>query len=183
MDLDTFVSESSRIKERVKEIKQMPQGANWLFQSLSHFQKAYPSELVIALKELQTEKEESSVFGLLIENNASDQQLQDIEQLDGLGIFAADIRQLLIESILKPLTVLDEKAKKNGSKGNIDVPVDWPEQVEPNLVAAEKLVNEAQLFFTEENMKRLKSIPLSPEAAKMVSTLRWDCDKGVVKNG
>lgn len=183
MDLDTFVSESRRIKERVKELKQMSQGANWLFQSLSHFQKAYPSELVIALKELQAGKEESSVFELLIENNASDQQLQDIEQLDGLGIFVADIRQLLIESVLKPLKILDEKVKKAESKGAVDVSVDWPDQVEHNLVAAEKLVIEAQLFFTEENIKRLNSIPLPIEAAKMVSTLRWDCDKGVVKSG
>ncbi|MEH6472962.1 MAG: hypothetical protein V7752_17115 [Halopseudomonas sp.] len=183
MDLDTFVSESRRIKERVKELKQMSQGANWLFQSLSHFQKAYPSELVISLKELQAGKEESSVFELLIENNASDQQLQDIEQLDGLDIFVADIRQLLIERVLKPLAILDEKAKKAGSKGAVDVPVDWADQVEHNLVAAEKLVIEAQLFFTEENINRLKSIPLPNEAAEIVSTLRWDCDKGVVISG
>ncbi len=183
MDLDIFVSESRRIKERVKELKQMPQGANWLFQSLSHFQKAYPSELVIALKELQAGKEESTVFECLIENNASDQQLQDIEQLDGLGIFVADIRELLVESVLKPLAILDEKAKKARSKGVVGVSFDWPDQVEHNLVAAEKLLIEAQLFFTEENIKRLHSIPLPNEAAKRVSTLRWDCAKGGVKSG
>lgn len=177
MDLDTFVSESCLIKGRVKELKQKPQGANWLFQSLSHFQKSYPPELVAALKELQAGKEESSVFELLIENNASDQQLQDIEQLDGLGIFAADIRHLLIESVLKPLTKLDDKAKKAGSKGTVDIPVDWAEEVEHSLVTAEKLLIEAQLFFTEQNIERLKSIPLPDKAAKTVRALRWDCDR------
>lgn len=183
MDLDIFFSESQRIKERVKELKQMPQGANWLYQSLSHFQKAYPAELISALKELQAGKEDSTVFERLIENNASDQQLQDVEQLQGLAIFVADIRQLLIESVLKPLTIQDEKVKKAGSKGAVQVVVNWPDQVEHSLAAAEKLVLEAQLFFTEENIKRLKSIPLPSDAAKIVSTLRWDCHQGGVKSG
>ena len=83
MALDTFVSESARIKERVKELKQMSRGANWLYQSQSNFQKACPQQLLSALQELQAGKEESSVFERLIENNASDKQLQDVEQLEG----------------------------------------------------------------------------------------------------
>ncbi len=180
MDLDTFVSESSQIKERIKELKQMPKGANWLFQSLSNFKKAYPSELIVALKNLQAGKEESSVFELLIENNANDQQLRDIEQLDGLGIFVADIRNLLIEGVLKPLIKLDEETE--GLKGSVEISADWTDQVEHNIVTAENLTIEARLFFTEENIKRLKSIPLSDKAAKTVRTVRWDCDKGVVKS-
>jgi hypothetical protein len=183
MDLDTFISESTNIKQRVKALKQAPQGANWLFQSLSHFKKAYPAELISALKELQAGHEESSVFERLIEDNASDQQLQDVEQLTGLGIFVADIRQLLIERVLKPLAQLDEKAKKSGPQGSVDIPADWADQVERNLVTAETLVTEAQFFFTEENIQRLKSIPLPDKAAQAVRTLRWDCDKGVLKSG
>ena len=90
------------------------------------------------MQELQAGKEESSVFERLIENNASDKQLQDVEQLEGLGIFTDDICQLLIERVLTPLTQLDEKAKQSGATGTIGIPVDWTDQVEHNLVAAEK---------------------------------------------
>ena len=183
MALNTFVSESARIKERVKELKQMSRGANWLYQSQSNFQKACPQQLLSALQELQAGKEESSVFERLIENNASDKQLQDVEQLEGLGIFTDDIRQLLIERVLTPLTQLDEKAKQSGSAGTIGIPVDWTDQVEHNLVAAANLIAEAQVFFTEENIKRLKSIPLADKAAQAVRALRWDCGKGMVKSG
>ena len=134
------------------------------------------------MQELQAGKEESSVFECLIENNASDKQLQDVEQLVGLGNFTDDTRQLLIERVLTPLTQLDEKAKQSGSTGIIGIPVDWTDQVEHNLVAAEKLIAEAQVFFTEANIKRLKSIPLADKAAQAVRALRWDCDKGMVKS-
>lgn len=182
MTLDAFASESTRIKERVKVLKQMPRGANWLYQSQNHFQKAYPSALLSALKELQTGKEESSVFDLLIENNASDQQLQDVEQLEGLGIFTEDIRHFLIERVLKPLTQLDEKAKNTDTPETIGIPADWTDQVEHDLATAEKLIAEAQVFFTEENIKRLKSIPLTDKAAQTVRRLHWDCEKGMVKS-
>ncbi|MEH6625996.1 MAG: hypothetical protein V7739_06115 [Motiliproteus sp.] len=181
MDLDTFINESTQIKQRVKELKQANQGANWLFQSLSQFQKAYPLELVNALQELQASKDNSSIFERLIENNASDQQLQDVEQLQGLGIFCADIRQLLIENVLKPLTKLDEKAKKAEPEGSIRIAVDWAEQIERNLVMAENLIAEAQLFFCDDNIKRLQSVPLSETAAKKVRSLDWNCDQGAAK--
>ena len=185
IELDTFISESESIKARVKELKQMSRGANWLFKSLSQFQKVYPTELFVALNELRMKKEESEIFEQLIESNASDQQLQDVEQLEGLGIFAGDldIRQLLIERILKPLKELDDKAKKVEPQESIGVPVDWSDQVEGYFVLAEKLISEAQLFFAEENLERLKSIPLAPKAAKTVRTLRWDCDNGDVIKG
>ncbi|OMH39493.1 hypothetical protein [Motiliproteus sp. MSK22-1] len=185
IELDTFISQSEGIKERVKELKQMSKGANWLFKSLSQFQKTYPAELFSALEELRLKKEESTVYEQLIESNATDQQLQNVEQLAGLGVFSADldIRQLLIERILKPLKELDEKAKKVESQGSIGVPVDWSDQVEGYFILAEKLIAEAQLFFSEENLERLKSIPLTPKAAQTVRTLRWDCEKGdVVKS-
>ena len=68
--------------------------------------------MLSALEELQTGKEGCPVFERLIENNTSDQQLQDVEQLEGLGMFTEDVRQLLIERGLKPLTQLEEKAKQ-----------------------------------------------------------------------
>ena len=183
MSLDDFVNLSGRIKERVKELKEMPRGANWLYQSLNNFQKASPADLLSALKELQAEKEESSILESLIENNASDQQLEDVEQLEGLDIFTGDIRQLLIEQVLKPLQALESKAKQAGSQQAISVPVDWTEQVDQNLGAAEKLIADARVFFTEENINRLKSIPLDDKAARTVRALRWDRDKEMVKGG
>ncbi|GGK55450.1 hypothetical protein [Amphritea balenae] len=183
MSLDDFVNLSGRIKERVKELKEMPRGANWLYQSLNNFQKASPPDLLSALKELQAEKEESSILESLIENNASDQQLEDVEQLEGLDIFTGDIRQLLIEQVLKPLQALESKAKQAGSQQAISVPIDWTEQVDHNLGAAEKLIADARVFFTEENINRLKSIPLDDKAARAVRALRWDRDKEMVKGG
>jgi len=179
--LETYITESANIKQRVQQLKQMPKGANWLYQSLSQFQKACPPELLSALKELQAKKEESAVFESLIENDASDQQLQDIEQLEGLDVFTSDIRQLLIERVLKPLTELDAKAKEGVQ--SVAIPVDWIDQVEQNFVAAETLIAEAQIFFTDDNIKRLHSIPLEDKAAKAFRSFRWDCDKGAAKKG
>lgn len=181
IEIETYIGESARIKERIKQLKQMPNGANWLYQSISQFQKAYPQELISALKELQRKGEESDVFNTLIENNASDQQLQDLEQLVGLSIFTQDIRKVLIEDILKPLNLLDEKAKKSGELSTIAIPIDWSNQVKKNLETAEQLIAEAQLFFKEDNMKRLSSIPIEEKASRTLRNLRWDYDKGALK--
>jgi len=174
-----FTRECERIKEQVKTLKQASRGGNWLFQSLSQFQKASPAELLTSLQQLQRDPQAEAVFERLIERDASDQQLQDVEQLQGLAIFAEDIRELLIERILKPLTLLEEKAAKAGADGSVAVPLRWTEQVDSDLSAAEQLIAEGRSFFTESNLKRLRSVPLDDQAALQVRNLHWNCDKGM----
>ncbi len=181
IDLATFTEQSARIKARVKELKLMHKGANWVFQSLSQLQKIYPAELITALHQLEQDKEDNGIFEQLIENNASDQQLQDVETLTGLGVFRDDIRQLLIEQILKPLAELDAKATKAAAKNSTSIPYNWTEQVETSIAAAEALIEEARQFFTDENINKLKSIPLPDKAAKVVRGIAWVEDKGLVQ--
>ncbi|GMQ88133.1 MAG: hypothetical protein BMS9Abin08_1358 [Gammaproteobacteria bacterium] len=84
--LNKVLEQSDVIKTRVKELKQAPKGANWLYQAQTSFRKAAPADLLATLKTLATS-----------ETGAEESQLQ------GLGIFAADIREELISKILKPL--------------------------------------------------------------------------------
>ncbi len=177
---EDFLAQSLLAKQRVKELKQQPKGANWLYKSLANFRQAYPAELFSALSSLNAEGENSPVYEQLIEVDASDQQLQAVEQLEGMAVFDGDIQQLLIEGILKPLKALDEKAGK-AAGADIRIPVDWAENTERNFESAEKLLQQAQLFFTPENTERLKSIPLAGKAATQLATLHWDCDQGMVK--
>lgn len=181
IDMATYTEQSAQIKARVKELKLMHKGANWVFQSLNQLQKTCPAELIEALHRLAQDKEDSDIFEQLIENNASDQQLQDVEALTGLGVFRHDIRQLLIDQILKPLAELDTQASKAAGKATTSIPHNWTEQVETSIAAAEILIEDAHRFFTEENISRLRSIPLPDKAAKIVRGIAWVEDQGLVQ--
>ncbi len=100
--LNNVLEHSDVIKGRVKELKQTPNGANWLYQMLTMFRKTCPIDLLAALKELVTNKNDSAILAAIIENEADPSQLERVEQLQGLGIFDADIREELIDNILKP---------------------------------------------------------------------------------
>ncbi len=183
MGTEIFVAETARVKERVKELQLEHQGANWLYKSLNQFRKSYPAEVLTALEDLRQRGDESGVLEKMIETNASDKQLQDIEQLQGLEVLTGDIRALLIEQVLKPLTDLEKKANSAGPGGKILVPIAWSAQVESNLEAAQLLIENARLFFSEDNIERLNSLPLSEEAARKVRSMHWDSDKGMPKRG
>jgi len=173
-----YTRDSARIRAQVKALKQAEQGANWLFQSVSGFLKVCPEELLAALHALRQDPEAETVYAALFERNASDEQLQAVEQLQGLGVFAADIRELLVERVLKPLTALDAKAVKAGDGGSLSVALHWPQALEADLAAAEALIAAGRLFFTEANLQRLRSIPLSEPAEQVLRNLRWDCEAG-----
>lgn len=178
LSYETFVAESECIKVRLKALKQDPQGGNWLFQSLTQFYKHYPAELFDALRQLQQDAPREALFELLIERNGSDQQLQDLEQLEGLAVLDGDIRELLVERIHKPLLKLDEKAARSGAGGTLTVPLAWSDEVEQAFTAAEQLIDAGRAFFSDTNLQRLRSIPLDEKAAATVRSLRWDCSKG-----
>ncbi len=46
--LNKVLEQSDVIKRRVKELKQAPKGANWLYQMLTMFRKTYPIDLLAA---------------------------------------------------------------------------------------------------------------------------------------
>ena len=111
--LNTVLEQSDAIKERTKELKQAPNGGNWLYQVLTSFRDIYPTDLLTALKELATNKDDNAI---LTENETTPSQLEHIKQLQGLGIFAADIREELIGKILKPLKELEGTRQRSGRK-------------------------------------------------------------------
>jgi hypothetical protein len=156
--LNTVLEQADVIKERINDLKQAPKGANWLYRVFTSFYKTYPANLLAALKELVTNKDENTILAALAENEADPSQLEHVEQLQGLGIFAADIREELIGKILKSLIELEEQ-----------------------FACAEYLVEEGRAFFDTENLERLKSIPLPEDSARLVRSLHWDCDKAAAK--
>ena len=101
--LNKVLEQSDVIKTRVKVLKQASKGANWLYQTLTSFRKIAPAELLATLKTLATEKEDNAILRALAEEGVDPARLEQVQQLQGLGIFAADIREELIGKILKPL--------------------------------------------------------------------------------
>ena len=178
--LNAILNQSDEIKSRIKELKQAPYGANWLYLSLTNFRMAYPSELLSALKELAANKEDNAILSALIENNDSS-CIEQVEQLQGLGIFATDIREVLIENVLKPLKQLEEYAANPGSKRSLAAYCRWAEGLDDQFARAEQLVEEGHAFFNRENLERLKSIPLPEKSARLTRSIHWDYDKSKAK--
>ena len=114
--LNTILQQSDAIKCRVKDLKRGRHGANWLYQSLSNFRRTYPAELLAALSKLAVNQEDASILDALVENETGQSRLEQIQQLQGLGIFTTDIRETLIENILKPLDMAGGNCRGPGPK-------------------------------------------------------------------
>lgn len=183
IQLNTVLEQSEAIKARINELKRRPRGANWLYRSLSNFQKSYPKELLNALRELATNKEDNTIFSGLVDNDGDKFRREQIEQLQGLDIFATDIREALIGKILKPLKQLEEIAEKHGAGPNPSLAArcKWADSLEDQFAFGEYLIEEGGAFFKTENLEWLRNIPLSEKSARLTRLLRWDCDKGEVK--
>ena len=181
MQLKNLLEQSEQIKQRVKELKQVPYGANWLYQSLIGFRQAYPTELLSILAELASNKNRNTIIDARTEGDNTASPLEENEQLEGLGIFNADIKEALIGNILVPLKELEAIVANSELVGSLSKFCKWAEKIEDHFSFAESLVTGGRLFFTAENMERLKSIPLSEKNAKLTRTLRWDCDKATAK--
>ncbi len=179
--LNTLLQQSDTIKNRVRELKKAPYGANWLYGSLTNFRKTYPADLLAALRELATRKDGSAILSVLVENNADRARLEQVEQLQGLDIFATDIREVLIGNILKPLMQLEEDAENPGSNPSLAAHCRWADNLDDQFASAEHLVKEGRAFFNKENLERLKSIRLSKKSARRVRSLRWNSDEGMAK--
>jgi hypothetical protein len=179
--LNKVLEQSAVIKGRVKELKQTPKGANWLYQMLTMFRKTYPIDLLAALKELVTNKNDSAILAAIIENEADPSQLERVEQLQGLGIFAADIREELIDKILKPLMELEELAGNPDANPSLTRYCRWADNLEEQFACAEHLVEEGRAFFDTENLQRLKSIPLTEVSTRFMRSVRWKGDSILTK--
>lgn len=180
IQLNKILNQSDEIKNRIQGLKQAPHGANWLYLSLANFRKAYPSELLTALRELAANKEDNAILTALIENNDSS-CIEQVEQLQGLGIFATDIREVLIEKILKPLKQLEEYAKNPKSKRSLAIYCRWVENLDDQFVRAEQLIEEGRAFFKKENLERLTSIPLPEKSARRTRSIHWNYDTSTAK--
>ncbi len=115
------------------------------------------------------------------EYEADPSQLERVEQLQGLGIFAVDIREELIDKILKPLIELAELAADPGANPSLTRYCQWADSLEGQFACAEYLVEEGRAFFDTENLQRLKSIPLSEESTRFMRSVRWKADSVITK--
>jgi len=121
--------------------------------NLTMFHKTYPIDLLAALKELAMNKNDNAIIAAIIENEAESSQLERVEQLQGLGIFAADIREELIDKILKPLIELEELAGDPGASTSLPRYCRWADNLEEQFACAEHLVEEGRAFFDTENLQ------------------------------
>ena len=179
--LNNVLEQSDVIKRRVKELKQAAKGANLLYQMLTVFRKTYPIDLLAALKELATNKNDNAILAAIIENETDPSQLERVEQLQGLGIFAADIREELIDKIFKPLIELEELAGNPDANPSLTPYCRWADNLEEQFACAEHLVEEGRAFFDTENLQRLKSIPLSDVSTRLMQSVRWKGDSAINK--
>ncbi|MCK5649384.1 MAG: hypothetical protein KAI22_10940 [Gammaproteobacteria bacterium] len=175
------ILEQNIIRDQVNELKQASQGANWLYHVLTSFCDTYPTELLTALKELATKTDENTALSELIENECDQSQRDNIGQLQGLNIFALDIREELIGKILKPLIELKKLADNPDEISSLTRYCKWADNLDEQFVIVEKLIKEGQLFFTTWNLEKLKSIPLPKASARLVQSVSWNINKAAKK--
>lgn len=173
------VLEQDIIKKRVNELKLAPKGANWLYQVSTSFRNTYPFELITALKELATNKDDNSILAQLIENKSDSSHLENIEQLEGLSIFSSDIREELIGKILKPLIQLEKLTDDPEANSSLARYCKWADSLDEQFACVEDLLKEGQAFFNKWNLERLKSIPLAEKSARLVRTSSWNINKAI----
>jgi hypothetical protein len=148
---------------------------------LTMFRKTYPIDLLAALKELATNKDDNAILAAIIENEADPSQLERVQQLQGLGIFAADIREELIHKILKPLIGLQELTGNPDANTSLPRYCRWADNLEEQFACAEQLVEEGRAFFDTDNLQRLISIPLSDVSTRFMRSVRWKGDSVITK--
>ncbi len=145
------------------------------------FRKTYPIDLLAALRELATNKNDNVILAAITENETDPSQLERVEQLQGLGIFAADIHEELIDKLLKPLLELEELAGNPDANTSLPRYCRWADNLEDQFTCAEHLVDEGRAFFDTEILQRLKSIPLSEVSTRFMQSVRWKGDSVITK--
>ncbi len=181
--LNTVLEQSEEIKARLNELKRTTHGANWLYRSLSNFRKSYPKELLAALTELASSKNDNAILSTFDENAIDQLLMEQVKQLQGLDIFTTDIKETLIKKVLTPLTKLEDLAKNQDldSTRSLVSFCRWADSLEDQFACSEYLVEEGRAFFNAKNLERLNSIPLPEKSAQITRSLRWDYDNAMRK--
>lgn len=169
------------IKERINKLKKSSKGANWLYQVSTSFNDTYPLELISALKELAMNKDENSIIDRLVKDGAEASQIDNVKQLQGLSIFLSDIREELIDKLLKPLLELQKLTDAPDSKLLLTRYCNWADTIDEQFTHVEEILEEGKVFFESWNLERLKSIPLSDESTRLVRSLTWTTNKALKK--
>ncbi|MDX2506272.1 MAG: hypothetical protein QNL62_17580 [Gammaproteobacteria bacterium] len=167
------------VKKRVNELKKTSRGANWLYQVSTSFCNTYPLELLSALKELATNKDENTILDRLVKNQAHSSQIENVKQLQGLNIFLSDVREELVDKILKPLLELQKITDNPDSKSSLTRYCNWADTLDEQFTYVEELLEEGRKFFETWNLERIKSIPLSNDSARLVRSLSWNINKAL----
>ena len=179
--LNPVLEQVDVIKERIKNLKQESKGAIWLYLVLTSFRRTYPADLLAALKELATSKDDNAILAALAENETDTSELERVRKFQGLGIFAADIREELVGKLLKPIKDLEKLADDPGTNPSLTRYCKWADGLEEQFAFVEYLLEQGRAFFETENLERLKSIPLPEDSARLVRSLRWDRNKAAAK--
>ncbi len=172
--LNKTLEQKSAIKARINTIKQEHKRANWPYRVLTDFTQPYPTDLLVALITLATDKANNTIVAGLVEKNPA--QLQTIQSLQGLAIFSEDIREELIGKILKPLKDLELLTGAPDNNLSLGLYCQWVDGLEAQFTRVEYLIGEGRTFFTKVNLERLKSIPLPEVSARLVQSLCWNID-------
>ncbi len=169
--LNTILEQAEEIKKRINELKRVPYGANWLYQSLNNFRDAYPSDLITALSESARDDQSEVV----------DPSHEEISQPEGLGIFTQDIKEALIDNILVTLKRLEQCAANPGQNTALTTYCKWADNLESLFDQAEWLVSQGRAFFTRKNFELLKTVPVSDKSARVISSIRWSFETSMPK--
>ena len=92
-----------------------------------------------------------------------------------------DIREALINGILRSLEQLEEYAEDPDSTRSLANYCRWGDRLDEQFALIEHLVTEGQAFFKTENLERLQSTPLSKKSARRIRSLRWQYDTATAK--
>ena len=130
---------------------------------------------------LATDKEDHTILSALAEEDVDSFRLNQIRQLQGLGIFAADIREELIGKILKPLKQLEAATENPTVVSALDRYCEWADRLDEQFAGAEYLVEEGRAFFETENLERLKSLPLSEVSTRFMRSVDWKVERAIIK--
>jgi hypothetical protein len=172
--LNGILVQNEEIKGRIKELKQLRFGANWLYKSQTNFNKAYPVELLKALQGLAENRGENTT------DTPCDEELSN--SIQGLGIFLTNIRDVLIGNLLKPLKELEEIVGNPDSDSSLTNLCKWADNLENHFSKAEHLIAEGTAFFSTSNMEKLKEIPLPKKASSKTQSLLWDINGAVARS-
>jgi hypothetical protein len=180
---------------RVETLKNQQYGANWLYRSLRNFRANYPADLVRNLTdrarrgepviEQVRERSKAEIEMAQVANPSANVESLRYEtirigSLQGLDIFATDIRKILINQVEKQFSELDQLNFVSIKRTQLRELYSWAHSLDDTLAEAELLIGAGQSFFEPENLALLKYIPVPDKAREELLRIKWDYEAGDV---